>query len=241
MLERDLERGLIEHLRLLILELGKGFAFVGSQYHLEVGGQDYYLDLLFFHLRLRCFVVIELKIEDFKPEFAGKMNFYLSAVDDQLRHPDDKPTIGIILCKGRNEVIVEYALRDSTKPMGVAQYQLSNALPPQLEEDLPTVAEFAREFPLMLVVKLRIEIEHALRNLAVQRGVAFNRPVGIMNMLRDLRRQGPVPASTEQMLGALRVMNEASHGVDVDSDAAKKAVEIGTVFLAELKALNADD
>ncbi|MHB0790180.1 PDDEXK nuclease domain-containing protein [Bradyrhizobium sp. 5.13L] len=113
MLERDLKRGLIEHLRLLILELGRGFAFVGSQYHVEVGGQDYYLDLLFYHLRLRCFVVIELKIEDFKPEFAGKMNFYLSAVDDQLRHPDDKPTIGIILCKGRNEVIVEYALRDS--------------------------------------------------------------------------------------------------------------------------------
>jgi predicted nuclease of restriction endonuclease-like (RecB) superfamily len=92
-LERDLERGLIEHLRSLILELGKGFAFVGSQYHLDVGGQDYYLDLLFYHLRLRCFVVIELKIEDFRPEFAGKMNFYLSAVDDKLRHPDDQPSI----------------------------------------------------------------------------------------------------------------------------------------------------
>jgi predicted nuclease of restriction endonuclease-like (RecB) superfamily len=116
MLERDLERGLIEHLRSLILELGKGFAFVGSQYPLEVGGQDYYLDLLFYHLRLRCFVVIELKVEGFKPEFAGKMNFYLSAVDDQLRHPDDQASIGIILCKGRNEVIVEYALRDSSKP-----------------------------------------------------------------------------------------------------------------------------
>lgn len=121
-MERDLERGLIDRLRSLILELGKGFAFVGSQYHLEVGGQDYYLDLLFYHLRLRCFVVIELKIEEFKPEFAGKMNFYLSAVDDQLKHKDDQPTIGIILCKGRNEVIVEYALRDSSKPMGVAQF-----------------------------------------------------------------------------------------------------------------------
>jgi predicted nuclease of restriction endonuclease-like (RecB) superfamily len=241
MLERDLERGLIEHLRSLILELGKGFAFVGSQYHLEVGGQDYYLDLLFYHLRLRCFVVIELKIEDFKPEFAGKMNFYLSAVDEQLRHPNDKPTIGIILCKGRNEVIVEYALRDSSKPMGVAQYQLSHALPPQFEEDLPTVAEFAREFPLMSVVKLRIEIERAVRDLASERGVVFDRPVGITNMLRDLRRQGLVPASTEQMLGALRVMNEASHGVDVGSDAAKRAVAIGAVFLADLKALNADD
>lgn len=241
MLERDLERGLIEHLRLLILELGKGFAFVGSQYHLEVGGQDYYLDLLFYHLRLRCYVVIELKIEDFKPEFAGKMNFYLSAVDDQLRHHDDKPTIGIILCKGRNEVIVEYALRDSTKPMGVAQYQLSQALPPQLAEDLPTVAEFAREFPLMSVVKLRIEIERAVRDLASARGVVFDRPTGIGNMLRDLKQHGPMPASADQMLGALRVMNEAAHGVDIDSDAAKQAVEIGTIFLADLRAMNAED
>lgn len=237
MLERDLERGLIEHLRSLILELGKGFAFVSSQYHLEVGGQDYYLDLLFYHLRLRCFVVIELKIEDFKPEFAGKMNFYLSAVDDHLRHPDDKPTIGIILCKGRNEVIVEYALRDSSKPMGVAQYSLSPALPPQLQHDLPTVEEFAREFPLMSVVKLRIEIERALCDLDAARGNAADRPIGIMNMLRDLQRQGLAPASTEQMLGSLRVMNEASHGIDVEKDAAKRAVEIGTVFLAELRAL----
>ena len=100
MQERDLERGLLEHLRLFILELGKGFAFVGSQYHLEVGGQDYYLDLLFYHLRLRCFVVFELKIEEFKPEFAGKMNFYLSAVDDQLKHADDQPSIGVILLQG---------------------------------------------------------------------------------------------------------------------------------------------
>lgn len=239
MLERDLERGLIEHLRLLILELGKGFAFVGSQYHLEVGGQDFYLDLLFYHLRLRCFVVIELKIEDFKPEFAGKMNFYLSAVDDQLRHPDDKPTIGIILCKGRNEVIVEYALRDSSKPMGVAQYQLSHALPLQLQEDLPTVAELAREFPFMSVVKLRIEVEHAIRDIASERGIGFDPPVGIMNMLRHLQRQGPMPASTEQLVGALQVMNEASHGGDVGSEAAKQAVAIATAFLVELKALDA--
>jgi len=238
MLERDLERGLIEHLRLLIMELGKGFAFVGSQYHLEVGGQDYYLDLLFYHLRLRCFVVIELKIEDFKPEFAGKMNFYLSAVDDQLRHPDDQPTIGIILYKGRNEVIVEYALRDSSKPMGVAQYRLSQALPAQLEHELPTVEEFAREFPLMSVVRLRIEIERALRDLADKRGIVFDRPVGIMNMLRDLRKNGAMPASTDEMLRALRIMNEASHGVDVDPDAAKRAVEVGTVFLTELRAMD---
>lgn len=240
MLERDLERGLIEHLRSLILELGKGFAFVGSQYHLEVGGQDYYLDLLFYHLRLRCFVVIELKIEDFKPEFAGKMNFYLSAVDEQLRHPDDKPTIGIILCKGRNEVIVEYALRDSSKPMGVAQYQLSQALPPQLQEDLPTVEELGREFPLMSVVKLRIEIERALRELVVAKGID-PRQMGISQMLGKLHGLGIRPANIRQMHGVLQPMLEASHGVDVESDAAKRAVEIGTAFLAELKRINADD
>jgi predicted nuclease of restriction endonuclease-like (RecB) superfamily len=141
--ERELEQGLIQQVRSLILELGKGFAFVGSQYPLEVGGQDFYLDLLFYHLRLRCFVVFELKVEAFRPEFAGKMNFYLSAIDDLLRHPGDNPSIGIILCKGRNEVIVEYALRDSGKPMGVAKYQLSAALPERLRKDLPTVEDLA--------------------------------------------------------------------------------------------------
>ena len=141
--ERALEAGLIQQVRSLILELGKGFAFVGSQYPLEVGGQDFYLDLLFYHLRLRCFVVFELKVEGFKPEFAGKMNFYLAAIDDLLRHPADNPSIGIILCKDRNEVIVEYALRDSGKPMGVAQYRLSAALPEQLKNDLPTAEDLA--------------------------------------------------------------------------------------------------
>ncbi|WP_246510576.1 DUF1016 domain-containing protein [Bradyrhizobium glycinis] len=239
MLERDLERGLIEHLRSLILELGKGFAFVGSQYHLEVGGQDYYLDLLFYHLRLRCFVVIELKIEDFKPEFAGKMNFYLSAVDDQLRHKDDQPTIGIILCKGRNEVIVEYALRDTCKPMGVAHYQLSPALPPQLQQDLPTVEEFAREFPLMSIVKLRIEIERALRDFATANGFPPSRPTGLGIMLRELQRRGLAPASTQQFLDSIRVMNEAAHGVDVDPESAQRAVDVGTIFLKELGDRNA--
>jgi predicted nuclease of restriction endonuclease-like (RecB) superfamily len=141
--ERALEAGLIQQVRALILELGKGFAFVGSQYPLEVGGQDFYLDLLFYHLRLRCFVVFELKAQSFKPEFAGKMNFYLAAIDDLLRHPTDNPSIGIILCKDRNEVIVEYALRDTGKPMGVAQYRLSPALPDQLKNDLPTAEDLA--------------------------------------------------------------------------------------------------
>jgi predicted nuclease of restriction endonuclease-like (RecB) superfamily len=236
MLERDLERGLIEHLRSLILELGKGFAFVGSQYHLDVGGQDYYLDLLFYHLRLRCFVVIELKIEDFMPEFAGKMNFYLSAVDDQLRHPNDEPSIGIILCKGRNEVIVEYALRDTSKPMGVSQYRLSPALPDQLKRELPTAEELAREFPAMSVIKLRIEIERALRKYVAARGDLSNRPTSISAVLRDLKRLGTAPPSTDRLIEALRIMNEAAHGFDIDAAAAEQAVSIGNEFLTELSA-----
>jgi predicted nuclease of restriction endonuclease-like (RecB) superfamily len=143
--ERDLERGLIEHIRDFLLELDVGFAFVGSQYHLEVGDQDFYLDLLFYHLRLRCYVVIDLKMGDFQPEFAGKMNFYLSAVDDLLRHPDDQPTIGLILCKTRNRVIAEYALRDMSKPMGVSSYLLTGALPETLKGSLPTIKELEAE------------------------------------------------------------------------------------------------
>lgn len=149
--ERDLERALIDRIRDFLLELGVGFAFVGSQYHLEVGGQDFYLDLLFYHLRLRCYVVIDLKMSDFQPEFSGKMNFYLSAADDLLRHPDDQPSIGIILCKSKNQVIAEYALRDTNKPMGVSTYQLQDALPSQLKESLPTVEELEAELEAVSV------------------------------------------------------------------------------------------
>ena len=143
--ERELERGLLLHLRDFLLELGVGFAFVGSQYHLEVGGQDYYLDLLFYHLRLRCHVVIELKIGAFRPEDAGKMNFYLSAVDDLLRHPDDQPSIGLILCRERNRVIAEYALRGVEQPIGVSEYRLTERLPEQLRGSLPSAEELERE------------------------------------------------------------------------------------------------
>jgi predicted nuclease of restriction endonuclease-like (RecB) superfamily len=234
MSERELERGLLEHLRALILELGKGFAFVGSQYLLTVGDQDYYLDLLFYHLRLRCFVVVELKIEEFRPEFAGKMNFYLSAVDDLLRHASDLPSIGIILCKDKNEVVVEYALRDSAKPIGVAGYLLSKALPPKLQADLPTVAEFAREFPMMSVIKLRIEVERELRRLMAAQGLEV-RSAGIRQMLQDLRAVGIVPSGAAEFETAVRVMNEAAHGIDVEPDAAEHAFEVGSMFLSELK------
>lgn len=143
--ERDLEQALLNHLRDFLLEMGKGFAFVGSQYRLEVGGDEFYIDLLFYQLRLRCYVVIELKVGEFKPEYAGKMNFYLSAVDDLLRHPEDRPSIGLILCKSQNRLVAEYALRDMNKPMGVATYRLTEALPADLQEHLPSIEELQKE------------------------------------------------------------------------------------------------
>jgi predicted nuclease of restriction endonuclease-like (RecB) superfamily len=143
--ERDLERGLVEHLRKFLLELGVGFAFVGSQYPLTVGGEEFRIDLLFYHLRLRCYVVIDLKVVPFQPEFAGKMNFYLSAVNDLLRHADDQPSIGLILCKTKNQVIAEYALEDYTKPIGISEYRLAESLPEKLQGSLPTVEELEIE------------------------------------------------------------------------------------------------
>ena len=143
--ERDLERALVERIREFLLELGVGFAFVGSQYHLEVDGDDYYIDLLFYHLKLRCYVVIDLKVTEFQPEFSGKMNFYISAVDDLLRHPEDRATIGIILCKGKKKTAVEYALRDVNRPIGVSTYQLKDSLPKSLEKSLPTVEQLEVE------------------------------------------------------------------------------------------------
>lgn len=136
--ERDLERGLIARIQDFLLELGAGFAFLGSQYHFEVGGQDYYVDLLFYHHRLRCLIAIDLKMDDFKPEYAGKMNFYLSALDDLVRHEQDGPSIGIVLCRGKNGTVVEYALRDTQKPIGVSEWRLTHALPSDLKEALPS-------------------------------------------------------------------------------------------------------
>jgi predicted nuclease of restriction endonuclease-like (RecB) superfamily len=148
--ERQLEQGLMDHVQRFLLEMGVGFAFVGRQVHLDVAGDDFYIDLLFYHLKLRCFVVIELKAVPFQPEFAGKLNFYLSAVDDMLRHPGDGPTIGLILCKSKSRVLVEYALRDIAKPMGVAEWQtrIVEALPDDLVGSLPTVEELEAELAL---------------------------------------------------------------------------------------------
>ncbi len=143
--ERELETGLIRHLEKFLLELGAGFAFVGRQYRLEVSDRDFYLDLLFYHLKLRCFIVVELKKGDFKPEYAGKMNFYCSVVDDQLRNESDQPTIGLILCQTKDRILAEYSLRDIHKPIGISDYELTRALPENLKSSLPTVEEIEAE------------------------------------------------------------------------------------------------
>lgn len=141
--ERDIEKALIEKIKDFLLELGIGFAFMGSQYHLEVDGKDYYIDLLFYHHKLRCLVAIDLKIGEFIPEYAGKMNFYLSALDDKVRHPDDKPSVGIILCKSKSKLVAEYSLRDMNKPIGVTEYELMSKLPSTLRGKLPTPKQLA--------------------------------------------------------------------------------------------------
>ena len=143
--EKELERGLVDHVRKFLLELGAGFAFVGQQVHLEVGGDDFYIDLLFYNLKLRCFVVVELKNGPFKPEYAGKMSFYLSAVDDRMRHKDDQPSVGIILCRTKNKLVAEYALREVRKPIGVSAFRLTKALPEALKGTLPSVGQLEDE------------------------------------------------------------------------------------------------
>ncbi|MBW6479370.1 MAG: DUF1016 family protein [Bacteroidales bacterium] len=142
--EGDLEEALTNQITKFLLELGVGFAFIGRQYHLEVGNQDYYLDLLFYHTRLHCFIVVDLKIGDFKPEYAGKMNFYLSAVDEQLRQEKDQPSIGLILCKQANRIIAEYSIRDTQKPIGIAKYKLIKSIPVELRDYLPTKMELKK-------------------------------------------------------------------------------------------------
>ena len=143
--EREIESGLVAHLQKFLVELGIGFAFVGRQYALDVGGKDYRLDLLFYHLKLRSYVVIEIKGGEFKPEYAGKLNFYLAAVDETLKHPSDQPSIGLILCKSKTEVIVEYALRGTTTPMGIAEFTHLLKLPDEFKGTLPTIEELEAE------------------------------------------------------------------------------------------------
>ena len=139
--EKELEKELIDHIARFLMELGAGFAYLGKQIPLQVGERDFFVDLLFYHTHLHCYVVIELKVVEFEPEHAGKLNFYIKAVDEQLRGKGDQPTIGILLCKGKDKVVVEYALSDIHKPMGVSEYELTQALPDELKSSLPTIEQ----------------------------------------------------------------------------------------------------
>lgn len=144
--ERELEQKLIQHITKFLLELGAGFAYMGKQIPIQVGERDFWIDLLFYHTRLHCHVVVELKTVNFEPEHAGKLNFYIKAVDEQLRNEGDQPTIGILLCKKKDKMVAEYALSDIHKPMGVSEYQLTQALPEEFESSLPTIADIEAEF-----------------------------------------------------------------------------------------------
>ena len=143
--ERELETALVRHLEKFLLELGQGFAFVGRQYRLDVGNEDFYIDLLFYHLRLRAFIVIDLKKGKFKPEYAGKLNFYCNVVNDRLRHASDAPTIGLILCQTKDHLLAEYSVAGIDKPIGISTYELTRALPTELRSALPTVEEIEAE------------------------------------------------------------------------------------------------
>lgn len=144
MVERDIEDALVRDVTKLLLELGTGFAFLGNQYHLNVGGDDFYIDLLFYNLNLRSYVVIELKTGEFKPEYAGQLNFYLSAVDGMLKKQQDNPTIGLLLCKSKNNLVAEYSLKDMSKPIGVSEYRVTSHLPAELEAQLPSVEDIQK-------------------------------------------------------------------------------------------------
>jgi len=143
--ERELEKGLIDHIAKFLMELGAGFAYLGKQVPLQVGERDFFLDLLFYHVQLHCYVVVELKVVEFEPEHVGKLNFYIKAIDQQLRQENDNPTIGILLCKGKDKVVAEYALSDIHKPMGVSEYELTQALPKELKSSLPSIEEIEAE------------------------------------------------------------------------------------------------
>ena len=143
--EKELENALVSNMTKFLLELGSGFAFVGQQYKIVVDKNDFKIDLLFYHTKLHCFVVVELKTTDFKPEYAGKLNFYITAVDEQVKTKFDNPTIGILICKSKSDTVVEYALRNVSTPIGISQYELSNILPKELESSLPTIEQIEAE------------------------------------------------------------------------------------------------
>lgn len=149
MVEREIEQALVHDMTKLLLELGTGFAFLGNQYHLNVGGDDFYIDLLFYNLNLRCYVVIELKTGEFKPEYAGQLNFYLSAVDSILKKEYDNPSIGLLLCKSKNDLVAEYTLKDMSKPIGVSEYKVTSSLPEDLSKQLPSIEDIQKRIKMV--------------------------------------------------------------------------------------------
>ncbi len=230
--ERQLEQALFERLKDFMLELGKGFAFVGQQYRLAVAGEDYFLDLLFFNFVLNCFVVIDLKVVAFKPEFAGKMNFYLSAVDDLLRGPGHNSSIGIILCQDRNEVVVEYALRGTAKPMGVARYQL---LPPKIASALPSAEELSRELAALPLLRLRDAVERTLLSTAAAHGVTPPHHKRVGALIRELENAGVDLPGSDRFMEALRTLNAAAMGLPARPDDVARAQAEVEAFLQTLR------
>jgi len=193
--ERDLENALMNHIQKLLPELGQGFAFMGKQYHLEAGEQDYFLDLLFYHTKLRRHIVIDLKIGDFKPEYAGKMNFYLSLTDDKLKGEYDEAAIGLILCKTKNKIVAEYALRDTSKPIGIAEYKINQLLPEDIKSELPSIEEIEQKLDEEIVqnqspVDARLKtIKEKLRNIKSEE---IQTPV-TYDLLQNLFQEGLKP------------------------------------------------
>lgn len=151
--KKDIEAQLVKHITTFLLELGAGFSFVGQQIPVKIDNQDFYIDLLFYHIKLKCYIVIELKAIEFKAEFAGKMNLYLSAIDDSMKTESDNPTIGLLLCQSKSEVVAEYALRGMTQPIEIAEYELSKAIPKDLKSDLPTIEKIEKELATTMAKK----------------------------------------------------------------------------------------
>ena len=187
MVERDIENALVKDVTKLLLELGTGFAFLGNQYHLNVGGDDFYIDLLFYNLNLRCYVVIELKTGEFKPEYAGQLNFYLSAVDGIIKHPEDNPSIGLLLCKSKNDLVAEYALKDMSKPIGVSEYKITSSLPEALSKQLPSVEDITSDAHEGLVSREVFQaVQRILEQASDERKKKMEKSKAIRESLIDL-------------------------------------------------------
>ncbi len=203
--ERELEKALIQHMKKFLLELGRGFAYVGNQYNLNVSGDDYFLDLLFYNFHLHCFVVFELKVAPFTPEFAGKLNFYINTIDEQVKGKGDAPTIGVLLCKTPNETVVKYALKGIDTPMGVSEYELTKALPKQLKAEMPTIKELEQELE-----KETIEFEEQLNPIDARLKAIKEKLKGIQT--EEIQTEATYPILYKLYMEGLRPLYEDTIG-----------------------------